>query len=151
MRRIIICLVALFAALVPSMSQTKVAADDILGEYLVPDAKNGDSKVRFTKNQDGTFNCQVFWLEKPIDPSTGKPWLDYKNPDKSLRSRRTDSVVLIKGLKFNAGKKVWDGTKVYDPNRGISANVTCTLQPDGSLQVRGSVMGIGETQTWIKQ
>jgi len=52
-----------------------------------------DSKVRFTKNQAGTYDCQVFWIAQPIDPATGKPWLDSKNPDKAL------SAILSPGSK----------------------------------------------------
>ena len=142
---------ALLLAAVSGFAQNTLndKADSILGEYLVPDPGN-DSKVRFTKNTDGTYKCQIFWLQSPNDPSTGKPWLDYKNPDKSLRNRRTDSIVIIDGLRYDAGKKVWNGTKVYDPNRGIRANVTCKFSPEGKLQLKGTVLGIGETAYWEK-
>lgn len=124
-------------------------ADSILGEYLVPDPGN-DSKVRFTKNSDGTYNCQIFWLEHNINPENGQPWTDLKNPDKSLRSRRCDSIVIISGLKYDADKKVWNGAKIYDPNRGIKANVTCQFMPDGQLMLKGTVLGIGEKVYWKK-
>ena len=124
-------------------------ADSIVGEYLVPDPGN-DSKVRFTRNQDGTFDCQIFWMENKINPDTGQPWTDIKNPDKSLRGRRCDSIVIISGLKYDSDKKVWNGTKIYDPNRGIKANVTCQFMPDGQLQLKGTVLGIGEKVYWKK-
>lgn len=124
-------------------------ADSIIGEYLVPDPGN-DSKVRFTKNADGTYNCQIFWMESNINPDTGKPWTDIHNPDKSLRSRRCDSIVIISGLRYDAGKKVWNGAKIYDPNRGIKANVTCQFMPDGKLMLKGTVLGIGEKVYWNK-
>lgn len=154
MKKLLLATALLLSALFPSFAQSgdkNSNADSIVGEYLVPDAKNGDSKVRFTKNSDGTYKCQVSWLQNPIDPSTGKPWLDARNPDKALRTQRADKIVLIQGLKYNAEKKQWDGAKVYDPNRGIKANVTCKFLPSGELQVKGTVMGIGESQNWIRQ
>lgn len=123
--------------------------DSIIGEYLVPDPGN-DSKVEFTKNPDGTFNCKIIWMESPIDPDTGKPWTDVKNPDKSLRQQPCVGLVIIKGLRYNADKKRWDGAKVYDPNRGIRANATAFFDKSGQLCLKGKVLGIGETAYWKK-
>lgn len=152
MKKYLVLLIAFMAAVVPSFAQNvrNDSADSIVGEYLIPDSKNGDSKVRFTKNANGTYDCQVFWLAKPIDPSTGKPWLDFRNPDKSARNVRADQLFIIKGLKYDSSAKMWNGAKVYDPNRGISANVKCKFTNDGALEVKGTVLGIGETQHWQK-
>lgn len=148
----ILSLVLAIAAIVPAFAQNSKngIADSIVGEYLVPDTKNGDSKVCFTKNAAGTYDCQVFWLANPTDPATGKPWLDFRNPDKSLRNVRCDQLFIIRGLQHNSKDKVWDGTKVYDPNRGVSARVKCKFNASGELEVRGTVLGIGETQCWKK-
>ena len=74
-----------------------------------------------------------------------------KNPDRSLRSVPIDEVVLFSGLRFNEKKNCWDGTKIYDPTRGIRANVSCTLIDGGkTLRLRGSVLGIGETVEWTR-
>lgn len=150
MKKIMVLLAAL-ALMVPAAAQNKLNdnPDSILGEYLIPDPGN-DAKCRFTKNADGTFRCQMFWFEQPIDPKTGQPWLDVHNPDKSLRGQKTETMVIIDGLKYNAEKKVWDGAKVYDPNRGIKANVTICFTPDGSLMLKGTVLGIGEKVYWKK-
>lgn len=58
------------------------------------------------------------------------------------------AVTLFKGIGYNAAKKQWDGVKVYDPTRGIRANVTCTLTETNALRLRATILGIGETQTW---
>lgn len=152
MKRILMLLIAVTGFVVPSSAQNRKndTPDSILGEYLVPDAKNGDSKVRFTKNANGTYDCQVFWLEDAIDPATGEPWLDFRNPVKSARSVRCDQLYIIKGLRYDADAKMWNGAKVYDPNRGISVNVKCRFAKDGSLEVKGTVLGIGETMHWPK-
>ncbi len=56
---------------------------------------------------------------------------------------------IIRGAKKADGKDVWEGGKILDPENG--RNYTLRLTPiDGGkkLEVRGSVMGIGRTQTW---
>lgn len=150
MKKLLFALAALLGATVLSTAQNKLndSADSILGEYIA--IQNSDeSKVRFTKNADGTFKCQIYWLRDDKDAS-GKKYLDVKNPDKKLRTVPADQVVLIDGLKYNAGKKCWDGAKIYDPQRGLKANATASFTADGRLRIRGSVMGIGETVYWTK-
>ena len=121
-------------------------ADNILGKYS--STQNGESyKVEITKNSNGTYKAQIYWVSNPLDKN-GKKKLDTKNPDKSKRTQPSSKVVLIDGLKYNAAKKQWDGTKIYDPQRGITANVTATFQSDGRLMLKGTIMGIGEKVYW---
>ena len=150
MKHILTILACAIAAILPSAAQSALndKGDNIVGDYYV--VQNGDeSKVRFTKNADGTYKCQITWLKNDKD-AKGNKALDDKNPDKSLRSTPADKIVLINGLKYNADKKQWDGAKIYDPQRGLKANVTASFTPDGRLKLRGSVMGIGETVYWKK-
>jgi len=148
MKKLILLFSLLIAAL-PAVAQDKnTNPDNILGNFLVPDKKNGDSKVKFTKNAAGTFDCQLYWLEIANDPATGKPWLDFRNPDKSKRTCQLNGTYIIKGLKYNADKKQWDGAKIYDPNRGINVNVNIRIVQNGDLQVKGTILGIGETYIW---
>lgn len=124
-------------------------ADDIVGNWLA-EQDGIQSYVSITRSPEGTFTCQLFWVEDSIGPD-GRKVLDVKNPDRSLRSVPIDEVVLFSGLKFNEKKNCWNGTKIYDPTRGIRANVTCTLSEDGNtLFLRGSVLGIGETVEWTR-
>lgn len=57
-------------------------------------------------------------------------------------------VVLFDGLQYNAQDKTWGGTKIYDPQRGINAKVTASFEKDGTLKLRGTVLGIGESAYW---
>ena len=82
----------------PSVAQgINDKADNIVGEYLT-DRGGNKSKVRVTKNADGTYNAQVFWVEKPLD-AQGNKRKDVKNPDKALRNVDIDQVVVVKGWK----------------------------------------------------
>ena len=146
-RKIFIALSAMFLGVV-ALAQT--TADSILGEYYLPDDKNGDSKVRFTKNGNGTYDCTIIWIKEPNDPKTGKPWLDSKNSDKSLRNRPLVGIKIVEGISYDKSAGLWSGAKIYDPNRGIKANATIKLLGSGRLEVSGKIMGIGETQIWEK-
>ncbi len=122
------------------------SADSIVGKYESVQA--GDAyRVQVTKTSAG-YKAQIYWVKNDLDPKTGEKRLDVKNPDKNLRSVPSDKVVLFTGLQYDAAKKVWNGTKIYDPQRGIKANVTCTFQADGRLSLKGSVLGISETAYW---
>ena len=121
-------------------------ADSILGEYEV--RHQGEyTKVRVTKDTDGTYRAQVYWVEERLDDK-GNLRLDKKNPDKSLRHVPCDEIVLFKGLKYDQDKCRWGGTNVYDPTRGIRANVICVFMDDGSLRVKGHLLGFSQSIYW---
>jgi uncharacterized protein (DUF2147 family) len=74
--------------------------------------------------------------------------------DKCSDDRKDKPVVgleIIRGAKKAEGKDVWEDGKILDPEKG--ATYTLRLTPiDGGkkLEVRGSVFGIGRTQTWVR-
>jgi len=121
--------------------------DAIVGTYSVNHGGQ-QSKVRVFKAKNGTYSAQCIWLKDSIDAKTGKMVVDEKNPNKSLRTTPCNKIIIVKGLEYNSQKKRWDGGKVYDPTRGITANCTCEFTDDGRLKMRGSLMGIGETIYW---
>ena len=123
-------------------------ADNIVGEYLT-DRGGSKSKVRITKNAQGTYDAQVFWVENPLDKE-GKKRKDVKNPDKALRNVDIDKVVLVRGLKFDAEDKEWSGAKIYDPTKGIRVNATAKFESANKLKLRATILGIGQTIYWQK-
>ena len=124
------------------------AADNIVGVYQ--GTQNGDKfKAKIVKLTNGKYRGQIIWMQNPND-ANGKKRLDKKNPDEKLRNTPCDQIVLFSGLEYNAKKKRWDGTKIYDPQRGMKANLTVEFDKDGRLKLRGSILGIGETVYWTK-
>ena len=122
--------------------------DDITGVYYV--AHEGEeSRVSIFREADDTFSAQVLWIRDSLDRN-GKLRLDEKNPDRSLRNTPCNRILIMKGLKFNSAKMRWDDGKIYDPTRGIRANVMCEFEPDGRLRVRGSILGISQSVYWDK-
>jgi uncharacterized protein (DUF2147 family) len=124
-------------------------ADNIVGEYLT-DRGGKKSKVRITKNAQGTYDAQVFWVEQPYDEN-GKKRKDVKNPDKSLRNVDIDNVVIVKGLKYDAEDKIWSGAKIYDPTKGMHFKTEAEFVSANKLKLCAIVMGFkAQTIYWQK-
>ncbi len=133
MKKIISLWAALFAFFAVSsfvsaaQDSLNAFADGILGDYEV--SHQGEcSKVRITKENDGTYTVRVFWVQDRLDKK-GNVRLDDKNPDKSMRNVECDNIVIVTGLKYDAEKQKWGDAKIYDPTRGIKANVVCEFRP----------------------
>ncbi len=68
---------------------------------------------------------------------------------------RKDKPVLgmeiIRGAKKVDGKDVWEDGKILDPENGKNYTLRLTpIEGGKKLEVRGSVFGIGRTQTWVR-
>ncbi len=65
MKQMMMTLLCALAFVMPAFAQgINDKADNIVGEYLT-DRGGSKSKVRVTKNANGTYDAQVFWVEKP--------------------------------------------------------------------------------------
>ena len=124
------------------------AADNIVGTY--EGVKEGDKfHAKIVKLPNGTYRGQITWVEHDRD-AQGKKILDANNPDKSLRSTPCDQIILFSGLQYDSKNHEWNGTKIYDPQRGIRAKLVAHFANDATLHLRGSIMGIGETVVWTR-
>lgn len=141
-------LLCILSAVTPAMAQS--AGDKIVGTYQVLRNKV-NSKVKITKNSNGTYKAQVIWADNVIKKD-GSILYDEKNPDKSKRNVRADQIVLIDGLTYDANDKEWAGGKIYDPTKGKHYTVKCNFENDKKLKLRGyiGVPALGETMYWTK-
>lgn len=122
--------------------------DNIIGEYL--SIKDGSkSKIRISKERNGTYTAQVFWIENPLDRN-GNKRKDTKNPNARLRNVDLDQVVLIRGLKYDADDEEWTDTDIYDPTSGKTYSVDIEFSDATTLKVYGNIWGIGKTVYWKK-
>lgn len=123
-------------------------ADRILGVYeAVEEGK--ESKVRFTKLSNGTYQGQIFWLKNPNNPD-GSPKYDLKNPDPKKRAVRSDNIVVVWGVKYDAEDDEWNGGKVYNPTSGKTYDVEITFTDPKTLNVRGKLGPFGKSVYWKK-
>ncbi len=121
------------------------SADGIIGNYFI-DYNGEQSKVRCHKEKDGTYTFVNYWSKNMYDKN-GNIYLDTKNPDKSLRNKPCNEMIIMWNLKYDSEKKVWKG-KIYDPTSGLRADATVQFTDKGMIAVRGSVLGIGKTVQW---
>ena len=149
MKKTIFTLISAIMFAIPTFAQEiNKNGDEIIGEYLT-DRGGSKSKVRVTKAEDGTYTAQLFWVQNPLDKN-GNKRKDVKNPDKNLRNVDIDKVVVIKCLKFDKSEGEWNGTKIYDPSKGIRVDVEAEFVDAKKLKLFGNIWGIGTTIYWTK-
>lgn len=140
--------IALFVCLIGATATFAQKADRILGVYeAVEEGK--ESKVRFTKQADGTYQGQIFWLKNPTN-ADGTPKYDLKNPDPQKRKVRSDNVIVVYGVRYDAAKDMWKGGHVYNPTNGKTYTVEISFSNDRTLNVRGKLGPFGKSVYWHK-
>ena len=150
MKKFIVAIICAVAFAMPSFAQgLNDKADNIIGEYQT-DRGGSKSKVRISKNADGSYDAQVFWVENPYEADGKTKRKDVKNPDKALRNVPVDHIVLVKGLKYDAESKSWGGAKIYDPTKGLKVNATAEFETADKLKLRGTILGMGVTLYWVR-
>jgi len=124
------------------------AADKIVGVYQVEE-EGRQSKVRFTKCADGTYQGQIIWLSQPNNLD-GTRKMDVKNPDPAKRNTPADQVVIVYGIRYDAKKNAWNGGRVYKPINGKTYKVECSFDDATTLRVKGSLGPISLSRYWKK-
>ena len=148
MKKIIFTIMCALMVISANAQNLNSKGDNIIGNYL--STKDGvKSKIKITKEANGTYKAQVYWVEKTLD-AKGNKRKDVKNPNKSLRNVDIDKVVLIKGLKYDADDKEWTDSKIYDPGSGKIYSVDIEFKDANTLKVYGNILGIGKTVYWTK-
>lgn len=107
----------------------------------------GDARVKVSKCGGGLCGVIVSVRDK-IDPATGKPAVDDKNPNPALKNRSMVGLTLFSGMK-PAGPNKWSG-KIYNADDGstYASNVSVT-SPD-VLRVEGCVGPICGGENWTR-
>ena len=135
----------LLAALlcIPTFASAEAATtNDPSGVWLT---QSKDARIRVSRC--GNALCgRVVWLREPIDKATGKAQLDDRNADPSLRGRPIVGIPLFIDMQA-VGRNKWSG-KIYNADDGKTYVSTVTLQPSGSLDVRGCMGAICAGEIW---
>jgi uncharacterized protein (DUF2147 family) len=137
---IIAILTALFGA-APAKAQ---AGGNPTGIWLT---QAGDAKVRVSKCSGGICGV-VVWLKDPINPATGKPQVDDKNPNPSLAKRPMIGLPLFSGMQ-SSGPNKWSG-QIYNADDGNSYASNVSVSGPGTLKVEGCVGALCGGETWTR-
>ena len=146
MKRFILAICALFASICLFAQNDK--ADSIVGNFQFGSGIEA-YKLKISKLADGTYEGAVYWVADILDKD-GNKYKDVKNPDKSKRDNPLDQTVLFSGLRYDSAKKIWGGTKIYDPQRGIRAKMTAEFKDEKTVVVTGTLLGFTEKVEWVK-
>jgi uncharacterized protein (DUF2147 family) len=125
-------------------------ADGITGFWLTQD---GDSQVEIYRIPGNKFSGKIVWLKEPLNDE-GKPKVDDKNPDTSLRNRRTLGLELLNDFTYNSAEKEWEKGTIYDPKSGKTYDCYMWLDGNNTLKLKGFVMGmrfLGREATWTRE
>jgi uncharacterized protein (DUF2147 family) len=137
-------IILLLAALLVAPGASAQTAGDPTGIWLT---QAGDAKVRVSKC--GSSLCGVIvGLKDPIDPNTGKPAVDDKNPNPALARRPMIGLPLFSGMQASAPNK-WSG-QIYNADDGKTYESHVSVAGPDALRVEGCVGVLCGGETWTR-
>ncbi|MGB8398371.1 DUF2147 domain-containing protein [Bradyrhizobium sp.] len=107
----------------------------------------GDARVKVSKCGGGICGV-IVGLKEPIDPATGKPQIDDKNPNPTLAKRPVIGLSLFSGM-LPAGPDKWSGP-IYNADDGNSYNSHISVSGPDTLRVEGCVGALCGGETWTR-
>jgi uncharacterized protein (DUF2147 family) len=110
------------------------------------ETKQPKSLVRITE-KDGVISGTV---EKIVDPAKQDSKCDECAGDDPRKGKPVIGMTILTGLK-KEGDNVYGGGQILDPKNGKTYNAKVTVIDGGKkLEMRGSILFFGRTQTWIR-
>src|ERR1019366_5961893 len=137
---VLLILMALLGA-PPAKAQ---AGGEVTGVWLT---QAGDARVRVSKCGGGKCGG-IVWLRVAIDPATGKPQIDDKNPNPALARRPMIGLPLFTGMR-PVGPNKWSG-QIYDADDGKTYASSVSVAGPDSLRVEGCVGAFCGGETWSR-
>src|SRR6202163_4976483 len=135
---------AILAALPGAPAARAQAGGEVSGIWLT---QAGDAKVRVSKCGGGICGV-VVWQREPINPATGKPQVDDKNPNPALANRPMIGLALFSGIRPSRPNR-WSG-QIYNADDGRSYASNISVSGPDSLTVEGCVGVFCGGETWTR-
>ena len=114
---------------------TAVAPQDKICGKWISTEKNVIVQVYKTGNE---FNAKLVWFDDSDDKT--KPMntrVDYKNPNKSLQTRKLLGMEVVDNLTYNADTNSWENGIIYDAKSGHNWSSAAYIDQQGLLKVTG--------------
>jgi uncharacterized protein (DUF2147 family) len=137
-------LLAILTTLLAVPSAKAMADGDPGGVWLT---QAGDAKVRVGKCSGGICGV-VVWLKDPINPATGKPQVDDRNPNPKLAKRPIIGLSLFRGMR-PSGPGKWSG-QIYNADDGKSYASNISVSAPGTMKVEGCVGALCGSESWTR-
>jgi uncharacterized protein (DUF2147 family) len=135
--------IAALMALTPVKAQN-AAAGSPDGVWLT---QAGDAKIRVSRCSGGICGV-IVWLKEPIDPLTGKPQVDDKNPNPARAKRPIIGLSLFSGMR-PAGPNQWSG-QIYNADDGKTYASKVSVTGPATLKVEGCVGALCGSEDWSR-
>ena len=119
-----------------------------IGTWQSVDDKTGEARAQMQISEaDGLLSGRIDkLLRKEAKPDARCTECSDERKDKPMLG-----LEIIRGAKKADGKSVWEDGQILDPENGKTYTLRLTPVEGGNrLEVRGSVLGIGRTQTWTR-
>jgi uncharacterized protein (DUF2147 family) len=119
------------------------SAEEFIGTWLTA---NSDARIRVAKC--GKALCgTVVWLRNAVDPKTGQPPVDDKNPKAGLRSRKILGLRIFAMEQDNTNS--WTGG-IYNSDDGQTYRGRLVPRGEEELEVQGCAGSLCGSEVWTK-
>ena len=119
------------------------SAEEFIGTWLTA---NSDARIRVAKC--GKALCgTVVWLRNAVDPKTGQPPVDDKNPKAGLRSRKILGLRIFAMEQDNTNS--WSGG-IYNSDDGQTYRGRLVPRGEEELEVQGCAGSLCGSEVWTK-
>ncbi|MEH2481852.1 uncharacterized protein (DUF2147 family) [Nitrobacteraceae bacterium AZCC 2146] len=137
-------MIALLGALFAAPAAKAQSGDEATGTWQT---QAGDARVRVSKCGGGLCGAVVSLRDK-IDPNTGKPPIDDKNPDPAKAKRSMIGVQLFIDMR-PAGPNRWSG-QIYNADDGKTYASNVSVAGPDTLKVEGCVGAFCGGENWTR-
>ena len=134
----------ILTALLTAPSARAQGLGEVTGVWLT---QAGDARVRVSRCGAGICGV-VVGLRDPINPATGRPQVDDKNPNPALARRPIIGLPLFTEMRA-AGPNKWSG-QIYNADDGGSYASNVSVSGPDTLRVEGCVGPICGGETWTR-
>lgn len=137
-------IIAISAALLTAPSAFAQGTGEPTGVWQT---QAGDARVKISKCGGGICGV-IVGLKEPIDPATGKPQVDDKNPNPGLKKRPMIGLPLFSSMQPVAAGK-WSG-QIYNADDGSSYASSVSVTGPNTLKVEGCVGALCGGENWTR-
>ena len=137
-------IIAMLTMLLAAPAAQAQRAGTPLGVWLT---QAGDARVRVSKCGEAICGV-VVWLRDPVNPATGQPMVDDKNPNPALARRPMIGLPLFTDMRISGPGK-WSG-HIYNAGDGGTYISNISVGGPDTLRVEGCIGALCGGENWTR-